>query len=264
MGRSGSRGACLLLLAPCLSLTCGRLGLLSWGDEPVTPSLEPLAPDFAWYRLDETSGTTAHDSSANHNDVRNLDGVVWNEGANFDGATVCGSTIVGQALRRAPVTLTAWLTALSRSDETDNNWALVPFPSNALSGDEPALGGFGLGLNVWTDGPGGSGMGAQTGVNKPVGFHTAGEFQANVEYFSAVVIAPSQATLYVNGIPMVTVAVNTPLAKVPALLHLGCHNDDSGYRSKRFFKGRMRDARIYTRLLDANEIARLFADRPSR
>jgi hypothetical protein len=37
---------------------------------------------------------------------------------------------------------------LSHSDETDNNWALLPFPSNALSGDEPALGGFGLGLHV--------------------------------------------------------------------------------------------------------------------
>jgi large repetitive protein len=226
------------------------------------PSFQALAPDFAWYRLDETSGTTAHDSSPNHYDVMNLDGVVWNEGANFDGATVCGSTVVGQALRRAPVTMTAWLTALSRSDETDNSWALLPFPSNALSGDEPALGGFGLGLNVWTDGPGGSGMGAQTGVNKTVGFHTAGEFQANVESFSAVVIAPAQAILYVNGISMATVAVNTPLAKVPAPLHLGCHNDDSVYKSKRFFKGRMRDARIYTRLLDANEIAQLFADGP--
>jgi hypothetical protein len=34
------------------------------------------------------------------------------------------------------------------------------------------------------------------------------------------------------------------------------------YKSKRFFKGRMRDARIYARLLDTNEIAQLFADRP--
>ena len=28
-----------------------------------------LIPDFAWYRLDETKGTTAHDSSSHHFDV---------------------------------------------------------------------------------------------------------------------------------------------------------------------------------------------------
>lgn len=222
----------------------------------------PPAPDFAWYRLDETSGTTAHDSSPHHYDMTNLDGVAWNAGAVFDGATVCGSTTVGPALRSAPITMTAWVQAVSRTDETQNYHALTPFPPNALSGDAPSLGGFGLGLDVWADPPGGSGMGIETGENAAVAFHTVGTFQASVQYFTVLVVAPAQATLYVNGSPLAVVSANTPLVQSPAPLHLGCHNDDAQYGSKRFFKGRLRDARIYTRLLGADEIAQLFADGP--
>src|SRR5580658_4646310 len=54
-----------------------------------------LAPDFAWYLLDETSGTTAHDSSPDHYDITNLDGVVWGGGAGFDSTVgVCGTATV--------------------------------------------------------------------------------------------------------------------------------------------------------------------------
>src|SRR5579872_4724210 len=35
------------------------------------------APDFIWYVLDETTGTTAKDSSSHHYDVTNLTGTTW-------------------------------------------------------------------------------------------------------------------------------------------------------------------------------------------
>jgi hypothetical protein len=220
------------------------------------------APDFVWYRLDETSGTTAHDSSPHHYDITNLQGVVWDGGANFDGATVCGSTTVGSAFRTAPVTITAWLTAQPRDDETSTNHALTPFPPNALSGDTPSLGGFGIGLNVWTDGTPGNGVAIETGLGSAVAFYTLGGVPANDQVFTALVISATQADLYVNASLWESVQADTPAVVTPAPLHLGCHNDDTGYLTKRFFKGRIVDARVYTRVLGGIELAQLFANGP--
>jgi hypothetical protein len=230
--------------------------------EPDASPTPTPPPDFAWYKLDETSGTTAHDSSPNHYDITNLSGVVWGAGATFDGATVCGSTTVGAAFRVAPVTITVWLTADSRDDETATNYALTPFPPNALSGDAPSLGGFGVGLDVWTDGTPGNGIAFETGVNAASSFYTIGGLGADVEYFAALVVGPSQADMYVNADLWASIAANTPTPGSPVPLHLGCHNDDTGYLTKRFFKGRLRDARVYTRLVGAPEVAQLFANGP--
>jgi len=219
-------------------------------------------PDFIWYRLDETSGTTAHDSSGNHYDMTNLTGVVWGAGATFDGTSVCGSTTVGQASRTAPITMTVWLAADPRDDETTTGYALTPFPPNAFCGDSPSLGGFGIGLNVWTDGMPGNGLALETGVNQSVAFDTLAGVQAGVEYFVALVVGPTSADIYMNASVWATVTANTPATVTPAPLHLGCTNDDTGYLTKRFFKGRIRDARMYTRLLGAPEIAQLFANGP--
>jgi concanavalin A-like lectin/glucanase superfamily protein len=232
------------------------------GDDGSPTPTPPPPPDFVWYRLDEMSGATAHDSSPHHYDITNLTGVVWGGGATFDGATVCGSTTVGPAFRTAPVTITLWLTAYTRADETVTNYALTPFPPNALSGDAPSLGGFGVGLDVWTDGNPGNGIAFETGVNAASSFYTIGGLAAGVQYFAALVVGPAQADLYVNATLFASTAANTPLAETPAPLHLGCHNDDTGYLTKRFFDGRLRDARIYTRLLGAPEVAQLYANGP--
>jgi predicted small lipoprotein YifL len=234
--------------------------------EDVAPDVTEVAtppPDFVWYRLDETSGTTAHDSSPNHYDITNLTGVAWNQGAVFDGATVCGSTEVGAAFRTAPVTMTVWLTADDRDDETSTNHALTPFPPNAFSGDAPSLGGFAIGGNVWTDGTPGNGMALETGEDAAIAFDSIPGIDAGTEYLAALVIGPFTADFFVNGALWATVQADTPYAETPAPLHLGCHNDDTGYLTKRFFKGRLRDARIYTRLLEVDEIAQLYANGPA-
>jgi hypothetical protein len=245
----------------------GRTPLLAGAqpDAPAGSSFDASVvppPDLVWYRLDESSGTTAHDSSPNHYDMTNLEGVVWNDGAVFDGATVCGSTSVSQAFRAAPVTMTAWLTAVERADETSTNHALAPFPPNALSGDAPSLGGFGLGLDVWTDGLGGSGFPLETGENAAIAFHTLGAPNAGIEYFVVLVVESTHATVYVDGTLLAQVSADTPLLAQPAPLHLGCHNDDTGYLTKRFFKGRMRDVRVYGRALDGAELAALYTSGP--
>jgi hypothetical protein len=109
----------------------------------------------------------------------------------------------------------------------------------------------------------GNGIAVETGDNDTViAFHTIPGVIAGTQYFVALVIGTTGANLYVNGGLSTNFAADTPLHVSPVPLHLGCHNDDTNYRSKRFFKGRLRDARVYTRLLGADEVARLFADGP--
>ena len=247
-------------------VACGARTGLRAGNTTVDASLpdapSDLTPDFVWYRLDETSGTTAHDSSPNHYDVTNLSGVVWDDGAIFDGAT-CGSTIVGAAFRTPPVTITAWLAPAERHDEGANSWGLAPFPPDALSGDVPSLGGYGVGLDVWTDGGGGRALAVETGVDATVGYHSlTGPFNPNEERFVALVITTSSAAVWVDGSLLSSVTTNVPPPTQPTPLHLGCHNDDTGYGTKRFFAGRMRDARVYLRDLDASQVAELFSQGP--
>lgn len=226
-------------------------------------SSDGLIPDFVWYRLDETAGTTAHDSSSHHFDIL-VAGVTWGDGAIFDGGSVCGSTSVSSEFREPPLSITAWLTPDARDDETLDGYALTPFPPDAVSGDVPALGGYGIGLNVWTDGGGGRALAVETGAGANVAFHSEpGAFAAGVRHFVGLVVSTSGlARIYVDGAPFAEVSENVPPSASPTPLHLGCHNDDDGYGTKRFYKGRMRDVRIYKHALDAGAIESLFANGP--
>ncbi len=216
-----------------------------------------LSPDFAWYRLDETSGSIAHDSTANHYDV-DVGNVAWGEGATF--VQNCGAASVAASFRVAPVTITAWLTPALRADESANAYALTPFPPNALSGDVPALGGFGMGLDVWG---GGNALAVETGTNASIAFHSiAGSYSPGTRHFVAIVIDAASASLYVDGAQLTPVTADTPPPSAPTPLRLGCHNDDTGYGTKRFYNGRMRDVRVYKRLLQSSEIAALHANGP--
>jgi hypothetical protein len=153
-GSGGSGDACGSSGEPCNDgLTCGTGTCSAVGSDGGIAGDAggegSLTPDFAWYLLDETSGTTAHDSSSNHYDITNLAGVVWGAGASFDSSIgVCGSVSVAAEFREPPITISAWLTPQPRSDSTITEYAYDPYPSNAVSGDVPTLGGYGLGINV--------------------------------------------------------------------------------------------------------------------
>jgi hypothetical protein len=250
--------------ATWLALVLGACGARTQLDtqRPADAAAGDLAPDFVWYRLDETSGTIAHDSSPNHYDVTNFSGVVWNEGAVLDG-TVCGSTDVAGAFRTPPITITAWLAPAARDDATSATYALVPFPPDALSGDVPTLGGYGLGLDVWNDGGGGRALAVETGAGAAVAYHSLqGSFDPGAMRFTAVVVSADGADVYVDGVPFDHVSADLPPSAQPTPLHLGCHNEDGGYGSKRFFHGRMRDVRVYRRALGAADIAHVWASGP--
>ncbi|HEY1958161.1 MAG TPA: LamG-like jellyroll fold domain-containing protein [Polyangiaceae bacterium] len=189
--------------------------------------------------------------------------MTWNDGAVFDGATVCGSTNVDVSFRTPPLTITAWLTPSARGDEASNDYALTPFPPDAVSGDVPGAGGYALGLDVWTDGGSGHAAAVETGANAAIAFHSeTGSFAGGERHFVALVIDTGGAQIWTDGALAWQVTDDVPPNESPAPLHLGCHNDDAGYGTKRFYKGRMRDARIYKRTLDGGAIAQLFANGP--
>jgi hypothetical protein len=221
-------------------------------------------PDFVWYLLNETSGTTAHDSSPHRFDITNLGGVVWESGASFDGTATCGYTTVAARFRDPPVTISAWLTPVVRDDELLNEHALVPYPPSALSGDVPYLGGYGIGLDVWNGTQPGAALAIEDGINAGVAFHSlSGPFATGAEHFVALAVVSDSASVYVDGSLFATVTASPPPSSSPTPLRLGCTNGDTAYQSKGFFKGRMRDARVYTRVVGSAEISQLYVNGPA-
>jgi hypothetical protein len=241
-------------------VACGaRSELRTVGEFDASPAPPvDIPPDFAWYKLDETNGEVAHDSSTHH-DIW-LTGVSWDDGAVFDGATVCGATSFPETFRTPPVTISAWLTPAKRDDDTADAYGLTPFPPNAVSGDVPGQGGYGLGLDVWS---GGAALAVETGVSTATGFHSIdGAYADGKRRFVVLVIDTASAFVYVDGKQTTKTTENIAPSVTPTPLHLGCHNEDDGYGTKRFYKGRMRDARIYKRALEPAEVAQLFSNGP--
>jgi hypothetical protein len=159
------------------------------------------------------------------------------------------------------VSFTAWLAPASRADATSNNYAITPFPPNAVSGDVAGQYGFGIGLDVWTDGGGGSALAVE---NVGYDFLASGgtQFAAGTEDFVVAAIS-SMASVYVNGNLVGTATPTTPGPAATTTLSLGVHNNDTGYGTKRFYAGRIRDVRIFKRVLTAQEVSVLYADGPA-
>jgi hypothetical protein len=192
-----------------------------------------------------------------------LSGVVWGAGAAFyiGTANTGGQVDVAPGLREAPVTFTAWLAPQDRADEGSNTHGITPFPPAAVSGDAAGQFGFGIGLDVWSDNGGGSALAVEN-----VGYDFAntgnGAFYGGVEYFVAAAIG-STAYVYVNGAVVAGIAPTTPGAATVTTLGLGVHNDDTGYGTKRFYYGRMRDVRVYKRQLTGAEVSALYTAGPA-
>jgi hypothetical protein len=249
------------------------------------PEASSLVPDYAWYVLDETLGATAHDSSSHHFDITNLSNVTWGGGAHF-AANGGGSRAMDGEFRTPPITIAAWLTPNSRKDGP-TGWVLRPFPPNAVSGDIPGVGGYGFGLNVWSHGSAIAAEGladcmrgycvASTTQNARTGGPSCKDlsscdqgFAAGAEHLVVLTIGPAadggskiEGTLYVDGTPFDHAASGPATSNGAPPFYLGFHNFDGNYGASRFFDGRIRDVRIYKRLLGGAEIQRLYAQGPA-
>ena len=93
---------------------------------------------------------------------------------------------------------------------------------------------------------------------------------AGQEVFVALTVSPldadggaAVANVYVNGTLLggsSSVAVQT---SGPTTLYLGVHNTDTGYGTRRFFDGRIRDVRAYKQTLSVSQLAALYASGPT-
>jgi hypothetical protein len=253
---------------------------------------DAAASPFVWYVLDETTGTKAHDSSSHHFDI-DVPGITWNQGGIFDGMSTCGYVTVGPQYGDPPITISAWLTPAARTDEP-NGYALQPYPANVLSDDIPGIGGYAIGLNVWSAGSAVSaegvlpciGIGAFCAANTTQNAASADAggsgfsctspsscnqgFNAGTEYLVTLTVdaptADETATtgqVYINGALFDQDGAGVAVANSMPTLYLGCSNLDTGYGTTRFFDGRARDVRAYLRQLTAAEVKQLYVSGPT-
>jgi hypothetical protein len=214
------------------------------------------APSDSWWKLNDTSGTTAADSNGTHPGTA-TSGVTWNgawAGDTPGSATLNGTTgaiTTGQALNTTQsFTISAWanLSATGASqtvvaqdagqnsgfdlqyDGPDNRWSFTRSTSDAhgstvvrsLSGAAPQTG-------AWT--------------------HLAGVFDAE----------DGNMTLYVNGQGQASAGDDSPYA-ANGPLTIG--RDQVNGASAGFFNGGVSDVRAYQRILDQYGVAQLY-DAPS-
>jgi Glycosyl hydrolases family 43/Concanavalin A-like lectin/glucanases superfamily len=231
-----------------LPITQAELDRLSGAPDPLPATADGLV---ARYRLDQTSGTTVTDSSGNGNNATLIGNATWGDGSLTFGGTD------GQ----------------------------VKLPDDAMAGMQAVT----VSTKVWIDSAQqtpyflwGLGNTDAGGVGNGYLFGTGNNYRAGIasgnwttEQTAATTIAlargswltltytqgAGKATLYLDGSQ---VAQNTAVTTTPGSIGSGVTKANyigrSMYSADKYFKGRMRDFRIYNRALSADEVAELGAD----
>ena len=201
-----------------------------------------------WYKLDETTGTTAKDSSGNGNDGALNGGATWSagDGVSLDGSSgyikmpnslltgLSSVTVISNIYIDPANSYPSWLFTFGSTDD-----------SQSLSGAKY----FGLIFNTslyravlsidrWNNE-------ANTQVNS--GFKTG--VWENVAYTQT----GTTGTLYVDG---VQVAQNTAVAYLPSDMEDTLANfiGKAAYKADKYFMGKVKDFRLYNRALSASEV----------
>jgi len=199
------------------------------------PNIAVTDPDLlGWWTLDEGVGTTAVDWSGHGNHGRLMGSAEWTHGVQGGALYLAGGAhveIPALNVKTNTVTMTAWV----RRDGRQTDWAAVLFKreGGAISGM-----GFGPANELryhWTD----KNWDFATGIVPP----------DREWFFMALVIEPTQGTLYFNGTD--TFARNT-VAHDPdpfdGVLRIG---QDWATRD---LKGTVDDVRLYNKVLSEDEI----------
>lgn len=216
-----------------------------------------------WWKLDESAGTSAADSSGNGNTGTLSGGAVWEPSGGklggdlalngIDGAVTVPETASINITR--PITISAWIKRTVPMADTEQN-AIV---FKAVSGNYryyffytyDAGYGYGMGYKLaFIPGSGGNVNSAWIPYFTPTGQwqHVAVSFDA----------ATNLVSLYFNGVLIGTtidpVSGGYPAGTGP--LSLGVRADSSS----RYLNGDIDDVRIYNRVLSANEVAALYGE----
>lgn len=235
---------------------CGRLGYSDVPDAPGIDAVELPEPAL-WFPLDEGSGLIVRDRAPGKHDATLTGQYQWTATALHFTQGDAATAMLGGEFRTLPLTLSVWLTADVRTDQLSTQYAILPYPPNAISNDRVTEGGLGAGINVWTDGTPGSDLHIGAVDGQIPGF------AAGTRYHVVVVYDYFATTVYVDGQQHSVHPIANFANGQPAVLHVGEHNDDVMYGTKRFFIGEIDDVRIYRDSLSDVQVRVLFTAGPS-
>ncbi|WP_460339390.1 glycoside hydrolase family 127 protein [Actinoallomurus acanthiterrae] len=208
---------------------------------------KPLPELIAWYKFDETAGTSAQDSSGNGKTATLAGGTTWTAGHSGNAVALDGSSgyvtlPAGILAGAAACTVAAWVRL-----DTNSAWARVfDFGSDTTTNMflTPQSGSGTARFAITT-----SGAGGEQQINAPSALPTGAWTHV------AVTLGGGVGVLYVNG---AEVARNAAMSLTPGGLGGTAQNrlGRSQY-SDPYLDGAVDDLRIYSRALSASEIAGL-------
>ncbi len=228
-----------LLCSFSLALVCG-LALTS-----VTSAADPSL--VGWWKLDETSGTTAADSSGNGNTGTVNGPATWVAGQLGGGLQLSGTNNFvecgnGASLNmRAQVTLSAWIKPTAAGNGQHQHFVTKGDVCYALKHNTGNYMEFNVYDGTWYTA---SGPAVTAATFNNVWHHVAGTYDG------------ATLKIYVDGVLQPTTAAHAGQIAASAItVTLGKDNTNNG----RYFTGTIDDARIYNRALTDAEILKVMA-----
>ncbi len=245
------------------SLSSGRditftaAAYLRTNDEEASDECDPNL--VAWWKLDETSGLDANDSTTNSNDgtLRNMAGTEWTDGIvggalNFDGSNdyVAIQNLYYDGSNYAEVTVTAWIRTSDGTNQIIASYDRNEYWRLEINGSGGGTGQ--IGWDVRTSG-GQVDYGSSTTVDDGQWHHVAGVFDNGT------------LIIYIDGEPEDNpdTSGGSTFGRGVRTRYgfLGVGSEATSFDGNKgpnnYFNGDMDDVRIYDRALDANEIAQL-------
>jgi len=195
-----------------------------------------------WWKLDEGSGSTAYDSSGNGFDGTLVGDTKWVAGKYGAAVEVDGNgdyvEIPPIGINSVTVTMSAWI----KRNGPQSNYTGIFFTRNMPVND------LACGLMI---SPGGTNIGYTWNDNSSATWSWASGLVVpdNEWCFVALVVEPTQATVYVNEDYAVN-SINHVAQEFSEPLWLG----QCTYSADRFFDGQIDDARVYDHALTEGEI----------
>lgn len=217
----------------------------------------PVQPDgslLAWWPGDSAVGDIAGSNhAAEAFGGQNYEAGKIGHAFSFNGINQSLTTPVAtDVLNRVPLTIEGWVRPEAHSSGSIND----PLPPNVISNDRVNFGGHGFGVHIYPDGSK-LNIGVQ-GVEADFRNIPNVTFLPDVWVHIAVVYSPGMARTYVNGVLRDTFTYTQAALEGNSVVRIGRHNDDAGYGTRRFFKGRIDELSLYGRALSAGDVSAIY------
>lgn len=214
---------------------------------PISPPQPPVYEMYGWWKFDETSGTTAADSSGKGNNGTLVNGPVWvaghiNNGLQFDGTNDYVDLPDGFSNFQAGLTINVWAYPTAAK-----NYARFVDLGNGSSSDNIILGRVSTGTNlfaeVWL---GGTRAGSRITATGAIALNTW-------QMFTMTVDASGNTILYKNGVVVGSGTTGVPNNVTRVNNYIGKSNWSDAY-----YQGIMDEVRIYSYPLTQTQIQTIY------